>query len=275
MKAQTNLQEKDVITSILSKNPNTGSYEEVKNYEGYVYLRDGQNFVIRMFNKFPQPIAARINVNGKSLGDSILINPGQKVDIERFLDEKKKFVFKTYDIDSSDPEVMKAIEKNGDIQVELFQEKRYNDWFSYNIRDYDYKINPNISKPGFDMINLGDSNGTDTTNLDDSNNISYTSSINTDNTMNLLDINSKTTNITDRSLNETGRVEKGEHSQQNFVKVDKDFENYPFLIKKLKILPFSKLNFNDDVRIYCVGCGYRIRKRSWNFCPKCGEKIEF
>ncbi len=28
-----------------------------------------------------------------------------------------------------------------------------------------------------------------------------------------------------------------------------------------------------DIRHYCTECGYRIRKQSWKFCPKCGAKL--
>jgi predicted RNA-binding Zn-ribbon protein involved in translation (DUF1610 family) len=27
------------------------------------------------------------------------------------------------------------------------------------------------------------------------------------------------------------------------------------------------------VRHYCTSCGYRLRKESWKFCPRCGDKI--
>ncbi len=29
----------------------------------------------------------------------------------------------------------------------------------------------------------------------------------------------------------------------------------------------------NEIRHYCTECGYRIRKSSWKFCPKCGNKL--
>jgi hypothetical protein len=73
---------------------------------------------------------------------------------------------------------------------------------------------------------------------------------------------------------ETGRVEMGEESSQEMNVVDAQFESTPFHVVTYQMKPEShKPQTISEVRNYCTGCGYRIRKSSWKFCPKCGEEL--
>jgi len=48
------------------------------------------------------------------------------------------------------------------------------------------------------------------------------------------------------------------------------FAMAPSYTIEFKLLPAK----TDNVfRVYCVSCGFRRRKQSWRFCPKCGEKF--
>ena len=74
---------------------------------------------------------------------------------------------------------------------------------------------------------------------------------------------------------ETGRVEKGENSEQTLTKVDMDWELQAFHIIEYKLLPLTqKVNTVDDlnVRTYCGPCGSKARKGD-NFCGTCGSEI--
>ena len=74
---------------------------------------------------------------------------------------------------------------------------------------------------------------------------------------------------------ETGRVEKGSSSNQNFSSVFMEFENYPCETVYMQILAESnKPTEISDLRNYCSGCGTRMKKQTWKFCPSCGTKID-
>jgi len=78
-----------------------------------------------------------------------------------------------------------------------------------------------------------------------------------------------------KSLTETGRVEKGDVSNQNLNLVNIEFESKPFHSIQYNLKPTSTRGYTTatEIRNYCPGCGYRIRKETWKFCPKCGEKL--
>jgi Zn finger protein HypA/HybF involved in hydrogenase expression len=77
-----------------------------------------------------------------------------------------------------------------------------------------------------------------------------------------------------KSLKETGRVEKGEKSDQKFKNVDIQFETFAFHTIQYHLKPMSEQYSNTkEVREYCNQCHYRIRNNNWIYCPKCGEKL--
>jgi ribosomal protein L44E len=83
-----------------------------------------------------------------------------------------------------------------------------------------------------------------------------------------------TTNTKTYESLETGRVEKGDDSNQDFQEIDLDFETLPFHTITYFLKPQSTKPVNmSEVRNYCTECGYRIRKSHWSFCPKCGGEL--
>ena len=73
---------------------------------------------------------------------------------------------------------------------------------------------------------------------------------------------------------ETGRVEIGEESNQDMNHINVKFEETAFhtITYQLKPNSIKPIEF-DQIRNYCNRCGYRLRKKSWKFCPKCGLSI--
>jgi Zn finger protein HypA/HybF involved in hydrogenase expression len=72
---------------------------------------------------------------------------------------------------------------------------------------------------------------------------------------------------------ETGRVEKGNVSDQTFQTVNKSFNNYTTATSVWKILPMSqKVYEKQELKVYCGNCGTKKRRNSHLFCPHCGEK---
>ena len=97
-------------------------------YGRTVYLDKDSEFQIKLFNPTTETIAADIFVNGKSLGEKIIIRPGQLIWLERYLDEAKKFRFDIYEVEANVEEVKQAIRNNGDIKVKFYKEKPSYNW---------------------------------------------------------------------------------------------------------------------------------------------------
>ena len=102
----------------------TSKRNELKIYQGNtVYLNDGDNFELRFFNPLTEKIGVEINFNGITKGDGYLVlNPGQDLILDRFLDEQRKMLFETYVINGDNKEAVEAIAKNGIITFNFFKE---------------------------------------------------------------------------------------------------------------------------------------------------------
>ena len=88
------------------------------------YLQSGQEFQIELFNPTSDVILAKIHLNGKAISQTgLVLNPGQRVFLDRYLDVAKKFLFDTYEVSNTE-EVKKAIEDNGDLKVEFYRESK-------------------------------------------------------------------------------------------------------------------------------------------------------
>lgn len=114
----------------------TKDRNELKIYQGnIVYLNDGDNFELRFFNPLSFKIGVDIVFNGIKRGDNLLvINPGQDITLERFLDEQRKMIFETYTVDGNNKEAVEAIQNNGDITFNFYEE-------GYNYSKKDININ--------------------------------------------------------------------------------------------------------------------------------------
>jgi hypothetical protein len=238
-----------------------------------VYLDNDQEFEIELYNPTQKSYLAKIYLNGKSISSSgLVLKPGQRYFLDRFIDEKRKLVFSTYEVEDTE-EVKKAIEKNGKLRVEFYPEFVSNwgsitttqwnppywtqDYFrGWNTTPYVYYSNNTIGSGAFY------SSGTVTT----SGNVSFTNT------------SSSSAGFNQASLSksiETGRIEKGSNSNQNF---GKDYGSYSFVHEcssEYHILPRSVKPVDvSEIRSYCPDCGSRMKKKTWKFCPNCGESLE-
>lgn len=250
--------------------------------QGKVYLKDGDNFEIELFNPTQEKILAEIELNGKRTGSGIVLRPGERVFLERHIDDQKKLVFDTYDVNSSDKAAMNAIEKNGKVKILFKKEKVTLTWGGssvtwttypniYNTQDYTtpyWKTNPTITcdcttRNAYYSTTVLDGTisvkGTYTSaSLLDDGSVIYDNSLKNQ-------LNNKTT--------ETGRVEKGEKSNQDFTYDSSNFETFSFYQFDWTILPESrKPVVKEDLVLYCAGCGRRKREKE-RFCPSCGRKL--
>lgn len=229
-----------------------------------VYLNDGDEFEIELFNPKTNPILAKISINGKRISErGIILNPGQRVFLERFLDSPDKLKFSTYKVNNSQ-EVREAIENNGLVKIDFYDEISSSIYGGSTIT---LTPNPWSNTGTFYNHNLtGSGSSTSfTTNSVFNNNITttYTSSVGGS-----LDLTNK------RSASiETGRVEHGSKSDQDFQNGQGNFNSYPSNVIEYRILPIAQKNIEaKEIRSYCTECGTR-NKQDWKFCPTCGNKF--
>lgn len=273
------------IAKSICKEYSTSSYSRV------VYLENGQEFQIQLFNPHNFTIGAEIFINGERLSNYLVLKPGERIWLERYLDIKKKFKFSTYEVEGNDKDVQEAIKDNGNIEVKFYKEVRKKDFPNYPITTIDYfrttEWSPTtvISQPN-DYVDDHWST-TISTKANSSNNKFCTTHTNysnpcidtltTGDQSNLVSFcaSSILTNMPDEMICETGRIEAGSTSNQEFDNVNIDFEYFPFVTEKIKILPISQKPFttNDLHKIYCPECGRKL-KSTYKFCPFCGSKID-
>lgn len=277
MKAQTFPQAKPELF-ITSNHNRLKSYDK-KSKIPKVYLPGKQHFEFEFFNPLQERIGMKIYINGSCINENqlIIINPGQRGFLERYLDaDAKKFLFDTYMVNGTNESVQKAIEKNGLIKVEFFKEQ---------VVLNNYYMGGSFGGPTVYYDNIGTINtgspifGSTLTNSGDFT-CSYTS--------NLACLDSMSQDISEvvppknvlrskSKLVETGRVEKGDSSNQTFETTTFNASYSPFHDVQVQILPEStkQVNIGTQTSIYCPNCRYRIRDaKKWNFCPKCGEDIK-
>jgi hypothetical protein len=261
----------------------TKGKQRLKQYTDTVYLNNGDEFEIELYNPTTNKVLAKIELNGKSIGSGIVLRPGERVFLERYLDEAKKFLFETYEVDGKNNEVQQAIMKNGLVTVRFHNEQvshtpiRINSWGSSITYTNPLTWTTNPTGNGISYTTSGVSgqfNGTLTTS-----NASYFS--NTSATMDSLFTESSFTSSTLRSSSpkksrsiETGRVEKGSSSDQSFVYDTTSFNTYTNYTNSWKILPKSqKVLVKEDLSVFCTECGFKRKKDSFKFCPQCGTKF--
>lgn len=242
-----------------------------------VYLKDGQEFQIELFNPTQTRYLVKFKINGNYQADrGIILNPGQRYFLDRFIDDDKKLEFSTYEVENTKA-AKKAIEKNGLLEVEFYAETFLNGNIISYPRTY---ITPNWSQPiwttntntfwgGIPNGVFNNAGGSSTLTLAGStvNNITYTSGAS-----NYTSTSNYSSVVNDSSI-ETGRVEKGEKSDQKFEEGYGTFSPWAAYTTTVQIIPLSQKPVEvQEIRSYCTGCGSRIKKQTWKFCPNCGTE---
>ena len=219
--------------------------KSIKN--GKVYLTDSEEFEIELFNPLTECVLADIKLNGQSISKTgLVLKPGQRFYLDCFIDDKKKFVFNTYEVDGT-LESISAISNNGKLEVYFYKESvvSINNWmgrFNTVIIERYYPSYPTYpswtTTPYYGTGTTNIYSGTTTnivgTTLNTNSTGSYTL---VDNLMNQLN---STSNIQIGGSLETGRVEKGNNSKQQFKEIDMEFDKYHISSTILELLPESR-----------------------------------
>ena len=215
-----------------------------------VYLHDRTEFEIELHNPTNDSILAKISLNGNRISNSgVVLKPGERVFLERYLDEDRKFLFETYEV-SDNKTNQRAIENNGLVIVEFFNKILFTNYG--HLGGYTYLNNQLLYGSGSGIVN-GNPTIFNTTGLGNSNIIGNTS--------------------TSYAKIETGRVEKGSESDQEFGTSYEIFNTNVSWVKEWKILPFSAKDITTkDLIRKCSGCGTKV-KDNYKFCPQCGNQV--
>jgi len=225
---------------------------------GKVFLNDGDEFEIELFNPLTVSVLADIKLNGQSISKTgLVVKPGQRIYLDCFIDDRKKFKFSTYEIENSG-ESLDATQNNGLLEVFFYKEDviTLDNWqrkFDRIIVEKYYPYNPypwhkpytvwygttNTYNTVITTNGSGIIGTTTTSNAYYSSNsivnCSYTSGVDLSN----LNI-SGSNNMNSINSIETGRVEKGEKSKQKFTEVDMYFEKHYISSTIIQILPESR-----------------------------------
>ena len=254
----------------------TKNKQRVKQFGQNVYLKDGSEFEIELYNPSRKTVLSKIKINGEFIkGGGIILRPGERVFLERYIDVPRKFKFETYTVDSTN-ETMNAIANNGDVEILFYEERDIIDVVlnAYPTWNPTY-INTNLTSPignNFytSSVNYSSNIGDLGVNLNDS--LSFSNNARS----NKFEQKPRSRSFAKKLKSvETGRVEKGSESDQTFRTVSKDFNSWTVSTSVWKILPESQRPIEKkDLIERCPKCSTKIKKSSWKFCPECGNELK-
>lgn len=246
-----------------------------------VYLRNGQEFELELFNPTTKTVGIYIKFNGIQTSSSMLVlRPGMRFFLDRYVDEARKFVFNTYEAENT-AGGRAATAENGLIEVSFYDERVAQPVFSppvyippvqqqpYNPYNPIWWTTTTPILGGPSSINIGSTMSGATNNCYFSSSSSPSSA--TSSFADTSGIFRSGAGGQASSTFETGRVEKGGESSQSFGSYHGDFESFPSHTVTMRIKPESQRA--EALRRFCTSCGKRLNKPTWKFCPSCGSAV--
>ena len=252
--------------------------QRVKQFNQTVYLQNGDEFEIELFNPTTTKVLAKIEINGNPIGGTgIVLRPGERVFLERYLNDAKKFLFETYKVSGKSLTVEQAIKNNGDVVVKFYGEyiQPFNNVFITNINTWKEPYWYNTHTTSDTLTNDSSPYKLTTTSLYNTKSVtSDTLSFDSSEPTKMKKLRSISKLSEDRPKEiETGRIEKGSNSNQSFTYDYTQFNSYHFVESVWKILPESqKPIMKEDLVLHCTECGRKRKKDTHKFCPHCGTK---
>ena len=268
-----------VPTAHVTVNKNRVKIYESKNY----YLKNGQTFEIELFNPTTTKVKAEITLSGSNISSTgLILRPGERVYLERFLDSNNKFLFETYEVEDT-AEVKTAIKNNGTLEIKFYKEYQVTTLTTSNSIYWANNLNTtnNIQYYSSNVVpdnnfTFTSTNGTTLNRCFNPNTVTSSNIFQPDQTVGAVFTSAEDmVNQTNATTLETGRVEKGEASDQTFEYSTASFNYYAFETVTYNILPLSHQPITKEtlteVKRYCTECGSKT-KPTFKFCPVCGEK---
>jgi len=260
----------------------TKGKQRIKQFGQNVYLKDGSEFEVELYNGSRKTVLSKIKINGEFIkGGGIILRPGERIFLERYIDVPRKFKFETYTVNSTN-ETMNAIASNGDVEILFYEEQEVpnlkltsypawnptyisNDGTFTTTTGGDTTIGNNFytTSVNYSSTNVGDINLTNSFNIRSSKYLSK------------FDQQPRSRSFAKKSKSvETGRVEQGSSSNQSFKTVNKEFNAWAVSTSVWKLLPESQRPIEKkDLIDKCPKCSSKIKKSSWKFCPECGNEL--
>jgi len=261
--------------------------QRIKQFNNTVYLNNGDEFEIELFNPTSNKVLARIELNGNSIGAGIVLRPGERIFLERYIETARKFLFETYTVNGDNSDVQRAIALNGQVNVKFYGEYinpapkpfQYLDWYyqTYDANPFYDESNalPKIKSCGGTSSNAFFSSANSSTSL---NSGTYTTSVSFNNDSKFIMPSKRKFKSPgvhrmekDSSKIETGRIEKGSASNQTFQYDSTNFNTHWSWTSDWKILPRSQKPVGSDElnALWCGNCG--AKKGKGKFCQFCGS----
>jgi len=269
----------------------TVNKSEPKIYQGnIIYLNSGDNFEVRLFNPLQHTLGVEVVLNGQKRNEGLIVlKPGQDITLDRFVGESRKMLFETYKIDASNPEAVKAAELNGLVEINFFEEDIPTPVYFSTMSNTagmgglphftNSRSSSNTWSPIYKNCTRSYTSSGVYLNEPDSSNIGsrnrnsrlYNDYV-AENLETNIDYSDYQAESTEKTL-ETGRIEKGDVSNQVLKEVQISFKSYAFYTVRYQLKPTSTIPITmKEIRHYCDQCGYRQRKQNWKYCPQCGHK---
>jgi DNA-directed RNA polymerase subunit M/transcription elongation factor TFIIS len=265
----------------------TKGKQRIKQFGQNVYLKDGSEFEVELYNPTRKNVLSKIKINGEFIkGGGIILRPGERIFLERYIDVPRKFKFETYTVDSTN-ETMNAIASNGDVEILFYEEQEvpdlkltsYPTWnptyisnsgtFTTTTGGVGTPIGNNFytTSVNYSSTNVGDINLTNTSNINND--------IRSSKYLSKFDQQPRSRSLAKKSKSvETGRVEQGSSSNQSFKTVNKEFNAWAVSTSVWKLLPESQKPIEKkDLIEKCPRCSTKLKKQSWKFCPECGNEL--
>jgi hypothetical protein len=250
----------------------TKAKKRIKQFDGQVYLSNGDEYEIELFNPTQEVVLSKIKIDGNYIaGGGIVLRRGERVFLERFLDSPEKFKFSTYVVNGNNTEVQDAIANNGYVEIEFYSEYKptFPNRTLYSGPSYTYSNSPSVINGNpITYTTTGNSGNFTLTSGTTSTSTFYNTSL-TANTLEGPNIRNLSNKV------ETGTTEKGSSSEQSFQHTNKTFNQFSFWNVAWQILPISQKQYTaEEISVnYCGNCGAKRKKDSFKFCPHCGNKF--
>jgi hypothetical protein len=260
----------------------TKNKQRVKQFGQNVYLKDGSEFEIELYNPSRKTVLGKIKINGEFInGGGIILRPGERVFLERYIDVPHKFKFETYTVDSTN-ETMNAIANNGDVEVLFYEEEdiiigRLNNNLNWNPTYINTNLTSSIGNNFYTSnVNYSSDMSKSSLTLDGLNGtLNFSNNPRSSKFESKYDQKPRSRSFAKKTKSiETGRVEQGSSSNQTFKTVSKNFNVWTVSTSVWKLLPESQKPVEkSDLIERCPKCSTKIKKSSWKFCPECGHQM--